>query len=164
MSRSVINLHRQSGAALALSLMMMAVLTLISVASMNTTLLEMLMAGNMQFQINALVNAENTLLTAERVAQTLPLQTSYSTAGEYNMAVDGEKDPITMSWSGSDSIAATDANNRYMLEHGGAQTIAGNSVAWGQKSTGVTVKVVRVTAHSEGTKGTVRMVQSIYVQ
>jgi len=156
--------HRQSGAALALSLVAMAILTIIGIAAMNSTLLQMLLAGNMQFQNRALVNSENTLLTAERVAQTLPLQTSYSTAGEYNMAVDGEKDPLTMSWSGSDSVAASDANNRYLLEHAGAQTIAGNSVAWGPKSTGVTVKMVRVTAHSEGTKGAVRMVQSIYVQ
>ena len=156
--------HRQSGAALALSLVAMAILTIIGIAAMNGTLLQMLLAGNMQFQNIALTTAENTLVAAERVAKTLPLMTSYGTAGEYNMAVDGEKDPLSMSWSSTDSIAETDAKNRYLLEHGGAQTIAGNSSAWGAKTTGVTVKVIRVTAHSEGTKGAVRMVQSMYVQ
>jgi Tfp pilus assembly protein PilX len=156
--------HRQAGAALALSLVAMAILTIIGIAAMNSTLLQMLLAGNMQFQSTTLVNAENTLLTAERVAQTLPLQTSYGTPGEYNIAQDGIKDPIAMSWNSGDSIADSDVKNRYLLEHGGAQTIAGNSSAWGQNATGVTVKVIRVTAHSEGSKGAVRMVQSIYVQ
>ncbi len=159
-----IRAHRQAGAALALSLVAMAILTIIGIAAMNSTLLQMLLAGNMQFQSSALINAENTLVNAERSAQSFPLQTSYSTAGKYNIATDGAKDPITMSWSGADSVADTDANNRYLLEHGGTQTIAGNSASWGKKTTGVTVEVVRVTAHSEGTKGAVRMVQSMYVK
>lgn len=156
--------HNQSGAALALSLVAMAILTIIGIAAMNSTLLQMLLAGNMQFQSSALVNAENTLVTGERVAKTMPLQTDYGTAGKYNIAVDGDKDLFAASTWSLYSIADTDANNRYLLEHGGAQTIAGNSSAWGATTTGVTVKVIRVTAHSEGTKGAVRMVQSIYVQ
>jgi type IV pilus assembly protein PilX len=161
MSRSVNNLHRQSGAALALSLMMMAVLTLISVASMNTTLLEMLMAGNLQFQTNTLINAENTLTTAEQAAKTETLATYTNAGGKYDITQVSERDPLAM--SSSNSITAS-TGNLYMLEHAGTQTPPGNSNGWGNGGAGTTQEVIRTTAHSEGAKGTVRIVQSIYVK
>ena len=156
--------NHQSGAALALSLVAMAILTIIGIAAMNSTLLQMLLAGNMQFQSTALTSAENTLVTAERVARALPLATKYSAAGQYNIANDGDQDPLAAATWASAAVANGDAKNLYIVEHAGAQKISGNSAAWGQKSTGVTVNIVWVTAHSEGTKSAVRRVQSIYVQ
>lgn len=164
MSRATMNVPRQSGAALALSLMMLAILTVIGVASMNSTLLEMLMAGNLQFQTTTLINAENTLTTAEQAVET-------STLANYNGATNGMADitqvpaldPLTMVWQASDSVEADVATNRYQLEHTGTQTPPGNSNSWGGAGAG-TQEVIRITAHSQGTKGTVRMVQSIYVR
>ena len=160
-------IRRQSGAALAVSLMVMAVLTVIGVVSMNTTLLEMLMASNMQFQTRALNNAENTLVVAEADAKTMEAGvTDYGVAGKRNLSADISagtvQDPLTMAWDDEDSLAdPSDPHNRYLLEHAGSQPPDGDSSAWGVAA--VTAEVIRVTAHSEGTKGATRTVQSFYV-
>lgn len=155
--------RRQSGAALALSLMMMAVLTLISVVSMNSTLLEVLMAGNLQFQTRSLLNAENTLVVAEDEARTLNVLTAYDTVGRYDIASDGARDPFTgLSWNSTDSKANGDAHDRYVLEYAGTQPVLGSSGSWGEGGA-FNVDIIRVTARSEGTNGAVRVVQSVYV-
>ena len=165
MSRPVMKLPRQAGAALALSLMMMAIMTLVGVASMNTTLLEMLMAGNFQFQANTLINAENTLVTAEQAAQTATLGnytgTDSTPTGRYNIVQVNARVPTEMNSSNSITVST---NNIYILEHSGMQTPPGNSNGWGNGGAGTTQEVIRATARSEGTKGAVRMVQSIYVK
>lgn len=158
--------RRQSGAALALSLMMMAVLTIIGVVSMNATLLEMLMAGNTQFQTRALVNAENTLANAEQAAKAMASGvTDYGINGMRNLAEDVSnddvQDPLEMDWDSTDSLADGTTDNRFLLEHAGSQPPDGDSGAWGVAA--VTAEVIRVTAHAEGTKGATRIVQSFFV-
>lgn len=171
-----LTIRRQSGAALALSLMMMAVLTLLAVASMNSTLLEMLMAGNLQFQTRSLINAENTLVVAEETAKTLNPLTDYNTTGRSTISTDGAKDPLTMAWKGAvggggggtgstgDSLQNGSPGDRYILEYAGSQTVTGSSASWDAGGGAPNeVQIIRVTAHSEGTKGAVRTVQSVYI-
>lgn len=159
------NYRRQSGAALALSLMMMAVLTIIGVVSMNTTLLELLMAGNMQFQTRALINAENTLVAAEEVAKSLDVLTDFNTTGRTTIFTAGAQDPSELEWDADDSLESGSAQDRYIMEYAGAQRVKGSSASWDAGGGGDpgTVQIIRVTAHSEGTKGTERMVQSVYI-
>jgi Tfp pilus assembly protein PilX len=51
----------QRGAALAVGLMLLVVITLLAISGMNTSILELQMAGNSQFRQNAFQNAETGL-------------------------------------------------------------------------------------------------------
>lgn len=156
---------QQSGAALALSLMMLAILTIIGVVSMNTTLLELMMAGNLQFQTTALVNAENTLVVAEDKATTF-------TAGETGLgkrdlaadiAAGDEFQPLASSVDWDGEAITYETHNHYMLEYAGIQIPEGNSGKIGSGTNDPIAEVIRVTAQSEGTKGTERIVRSYFV-
>lgn len=57
--------HRQTGAALFMALIFLLVLTVLGVFGMNLSRLENLMAGNTQYQTQALNNAEYILVAAE---------------------------------------------------------------------------------------------------
>jgi len=56
---------RQRGAILITSLILLLVLTLISISGVNLSFLENLMAGNTQFQVSALADAEMALRAGE---------------------------------------------------------------------------------------------------
>lgn len=159
-----ITLKYQSGAALALSLMMMAILTTIGVVAMNTTLLELMMAGNLQFQTVALVNAENTLVTAETAAATFSAGDTGTGMRDLatDIANDTEVDPLTVNWDGSTPFAI-DADNHYLLEYAGIQIPEGNSAKIGSGGSDPIAEVIRVTAQSESTNGTERIVRSYFV-
>lgn len=159
------SISQQRGAALIVSLVMMVVLTLIGVVAMNSSNIELIMAGNTQLQTRALANAERTLTSAESVADSLSIQGSYSEAGYYNVSGGSAKNPQDMYWDGTDSAQDTDENNRFMIEYTGNFDIPGNSIVLGNNNTPLqSVDIFRVTARSEDVKGAVRMVQSIFVQ
>jgi type IV pilus assembly protein PilX len=60
------SIRRQRGAALVVGLMLLLVLTLLAVSGMNTASTELIMAGNEQFQENALQAAETGIEQAMR--------------------------------------------------------------------------------------------------
>jgi type IV pilus assembly protein PilX len=62
---------KQQGAALAVSLIMLLVLTLLGIAGMQSTIMEEKMAGNMRDKALAFQSAESGLLNGERHSQTL---------------------------------------------------------------------------------------------
>jgi type IV pilus assembly protein PilX len=156
--------QRQAGAALVVSLVMLVILTLLGVAAMNGSVIELMMGTNTQLQTRVLANAERALATAETVTQGLEVKADYPETGIYNLQNDGEQNPQAMAWNGSDSAQDSSTGDRYMIEYTGTYSINGNSEAWGAKGTATTVEVFRVTARSEDAKGAVRMVQSIFVK
>ena len=171
----------QSGAVLAVSLLILVVLTIIGVASVNGSIMELFMASNTQNQIKALKNAEN----SEKEAQSEVIgkgkdkikiiggmldcdSTStgaYSTANAQCDFATGEfVDIKTLNWDG-DSIAdnSDNPNNRYIIESLGKagfsdecsfdiESIDCTSTFW----------IYRITTRSTDARGTVRMVQSIW--
>ena len=65
--------HKQGGAALIISLIILLAMTLIGVSSMDSAVLELRMAGTMQSQVVAMNRAEATLAAAEdRIVRALP--------------------------------------------------------------------------------------------
>lgn len=60
------SMHKQSGAALVVGMMLLLVLTLLAVSAVNTASTELVMAGNTQFQSNAFQAAETGITLALR--------------------------------------------------------------------------------------------------
>ncbi len=154
----------QHGAALVVALVMLVILTLIGVAAMNSSTIELIMAGNTQLQTRALAEADRTLTTAETMAKGLTVVSDFSEAGYYNIKNEAAPDIRTMTWTSANSQQADTDMNRYVVEFTGNFAISGNSEAWGVKGTATSVDVFRITSHSEDAKGAVRMVQSVYVR
>lgn len=170
--------QQQNGAVLAVSLMILIVLTLIGVSSINGSILDLVMSGNTQNRVRALNNAETTMLIAQKEVTgngsiTVTggvLSCDAVLTGLYhdaNGACAGVVtptfiDPSSLDWDGTDSIAGIDANNRYTLEAMGIQTSA--ECSGDVEDTDCTSKfaVYRITSRSEDIRGTVRMVQAIW--
>lgn len=169
---------RQNGAVLAVALMILVVLTIIGVASVNSSILEMVMAGNTQNRVKALNNAESTILMAQKEVTgkgDLPiangvLSCSDGTTGVYHSAngsCPGVTSPelldvTSLDWDGTDSLTGLDANNRFIVESLGV--VPASSCTVDTEDTDCTSKfaVYRITARSEDVRGTVRMVQAIW--
>lgn len=160
----------QRGAALVVSLVMMVILTLIGVVAMNSSSIELIMAGNTQLNTRALVDAERALVTAESAVENMDgIDTTFTLAGYYNI-VSGTStpvDPQTLDWGTADSAqAGADSQHRYVIEYASHAYLDGSSIVLGAGAGagGDEVDVFRVTARAEDAKGAVRMVQSIYVK
>jgi type IV pilus assembly protein PilX len=153
----------ERGAALVISLIVLAIITLIGVIGSKNSMLEILMSGNEQYSARAFNNSESSLVIAENMASTLKPSTTYAQSGVFNVITDGANDPYTMAWDDSDSQKGQDDNSRYMVEYVGSEEVKGNSSKWGGQGAGALVHVFRATARSEDGRGAVRMVQSIWV-
>ena len=173
----------QSGAVLAVSLLILVVLTIIGVASVNGSIMELFMASNTQNQIKALNNAENTLQEAQmevigkgkkltiiggRLDCDDTTTGAYSTANNQCDTATGEfKDPATLNWK-TQSIAAknesdADADNRYIVESLGRAGYSDEcSGDLENADCTSTFWIYRITTRSTDARGTVRMVQSIW--
>lgn len=169
MSSPATSMH-QRGAALVVSLVMMVILTLIGIVAMNSSSIELMMAGNMQLQTRATANAERTLATAEGVAEGLSGQTTYSEDGIYSRANQLSNLSLNVrntTWSFT-SAQADSENNRYVIEYLGVFPVDATGIKMGGGYSGSggfsEVNVFRVTSRAEDAKGAVRMMQSIFVK
>lgn len=103
--------QRQSGAALFMALIFLLVLTVLGVFGMNISRLENLMAGNAQFQTEAMNNAEYVLVAAEADIKGLAVDkfsTGRDVAGDqyyplntvdFNAGVAGTQMPTDLVWN-----------------------------------------------------------------
>src|SRR5687768_790187 len=67
--------NKQGGAALVVSLLLLLVLTLLAISGMNTASVELIMAGNTQYQQLAFQNAESAIAESLAIADFNPDQT-----------------------------------------------------------------------------------------
>lgn len=160
-------IFRQQGMALVMSLVILLVLTLLGVAAMNTSSLQILMTGNSQYQTSALNTAEDTIRTAEDLVAGLvgvPGAT-YPATGYYN--IPGPDDPVDLNnfdWNDNTKVT-TVGSSKYIIEFTGTQELNSASKAWRQDQgiVGDDVSVFRITARSPSSRGAMRYVQSIFV-
>jgi Tfp pilus assembly protein PilX len=115
--------HRQqSGAALFMALIFLLVLTVLGVFGMNLSRLENLMAGNTQFQTQALNNAEYVLTAAENDIKTVagnPFDPDTAgdryyarTVTDFNTAATGTQQPTDLVWNFAHAtVSLPDVNN-----------------------------------------------------
>ncbi len=165
---------QQQGAALVISLIILLLLTVMGLASTSTSIMEVQMAGNAQFQMQALTSAERTLNIAEDRIETIALDPTtfdfsavgdgfYSTHNGLNIQqIDWKKLGISVE---RDADGNPDTDDMYIVEFFGSKPIPGESikVKGGVRVKGSNVYTHRVTARSATQKGAERVVQSIYV-
>ena len=162
-----INIFSQQGAALIMSLVILMVLTILGIASMNTSNLQLLMTGNAQYQTVALSQAELTIRVAESLLDDVIAGTETIPANGYYNVTPGNDTPIDLSdftWDATTSVEAA-GNSNYIIEYTGNKILPPESMAWRQMQgiDGDSVYVFRITARSPAGRGAMRYVQSIYV-
>ena len=157
---------RERGAVLVVSLIILLLMTLIGFASMNTSVMEVLMSANSVRQTETLSDAENTLRAGE--IDTGNLVMSGTTAGKtyYVNHYETGTDPLNTAvrdWAGIPSATADEGE--YVIEYVGPRDIPGCTAAWNEYSTGCKVHAHLVTARSGGDEGrqALRIVQSVFV-
>ena len=166
--------NSQGGAALAVSLILLLVMTLIGIAAMDGARLEISMAGLMQQDEVALRRAERTLVTAENrvenIADTAG-QFEFGTANDAFYLPVNDLDASEIDWSGFTSAVgpinsdnSKDDDDAYVVEYLGAKIIPGE--AEGEETdtpiAGSLAHAYRITTRSASGGKSVRMVESIY--
>jgi len=166
---SLKNIKQQNGAVLAISLILLLVVTIIGTTSMQTSTLQERMAGNTNNDNTAFQAAEAALRNGENaVTGTLgSFSAATTTTGLYVPRTDGtnwwdHSSTWATDGSGSAQGTATSAVTQYIIEKLPAQTSSGGSLEAGtQKSS----DYFRITAQSIGaTSGSTSLVmlQSVY--
>jgi len=157
-------IHRQSGAALIVSLILLLVMTLLGVSAMQTNVLEEKMAGNHWRTQLAFQAAERGLREAE---QAVLDQATDGTALDFSLE-DGfylesdAIDPAVRDWS-SLNYESPGGDRFYVVEYLGCRDLPGNSVKLGPTKcqSGTSQYLFRI--WSRGSEGTsVRILQTHY--
>ena len=188
--RPTIKIHRQKGAVLFITLIMLVVLMVIGFNALSTSDVQFRLVGNSQFQNIAKERAENALAQAERwitqktsgVSNTQnPGFTTRQTSSPALYPIDylaaNSIDPLTMTWSDTNSTqtliwngSAMVASNeqRYIIELLSANNIAaGSGIGSVRGATGATagacnLNLYRITTRGESARGATQFVQVVY--
>ncbi len=163
------NLHRQRGAVLVVSLVMLVLVTLIGVASMQTSNMEVVMATNTQARTTALADAENALVDGETDITTnfpgAPLfdWTADTTDGLYTIG-DLTGSAITViAWDNvAGAYQTAPSCGQYTTEYLGPYTTSGASLTMGAGGAVDRRYLYRITGRGAFGDGGTRFVQSIF--
>lgn len=167
---------RQGGISLITTLVLLLAITSLGISAMMVSRSEFVMSGNLQFQSAAMNEAEASVATGE---QWLASGTNYTNAGfttyssastpylyPINYMTTNSIDPLTMTWSDTNSLAVSGSTTqRYLIEMlGKDKTLIPSSLNSGGRSvSGCTkVNVYRVVAYGSSARGSGRLVQSIF--
>lgn len=160
----------ETGAALAVSLILLLIMTVVGVAAMNGARLEVSVAGLRQDEEVALRGAERTVETVEAfIGQNRYNLYDASVAGFY--LPETHVDASVTDWTAIDKIDADsnpgfDEHETLLLEYLGVMTLHGDSenVGGDQALAGSKVKAYRVTGRSDTDGKAVRIVETIYLK
>jgi len=175
-SNAMIKHSQQSGAALFMALIILLVLTILGVFGMNMSRLENLMAGNDQFMVTALSNAEYTLARGqEDIQEIAKVGSSFPKASDdWYYEADESIDPNVPNWSfksnevqiDTDGDGTIDETGNYIIVNAGTDNDDGEDSSFSGTTNplpGAVVQVFLVTAQSDASKGAKRTVQSAIV-
>jgi len=151
----------QNGAALFMALIILLIMTILGVFGMNTSRLENLMAGNSQFQAQALNDSELALRDIEEITlgitedglENLP---NFDLDDEYYRI--GDIDISTLDWSAI-THATTSSGTFYIIEYDDPEW-KGNSTKW--LGTGLKANLFTITNQTTSGKGARRTVQVVF--
>jgi len=169
--------HKQNGSTLIVSLIILIILMLLGVTAMNTSDTQTKLAGNLQFENEAMNNAETAMSAAEvwlRTGTNLNDVgfTTYSSGNtsqlypiDYLAGLTApNNDPLTMTWSDTNSISVA-SNQRYIIEKtsSNSRLVGSSQAVGGRTSSGCNqVNTYRITARGESRRGSIKFVQSYY--
>ncbi len=161
----------QQGIAMVMSLIFLLIMTILGVFGMNNSRTENLMAGNNQFQVAALNDAEFVLGVGEQniedILGSLPFTDWNQTGDAFYDRTSESTDVIdthVLNWGFN--YQAENSSSRYVIEYAGSESVPGNDASIEGTSTclaGSCVWVFLATAQAETSRGARRLVQSVYV-
>lgn len=165
----------QRGSTLVISMIMLVVLMLLGVMAMTTSDTAYKLAGNLQFENNALSNAETALSDAENSLKNGAIDINhadFAAASSVTAAASGfypkgaNIDPFSMAWDSSDSVSSSgDDTQRRMVQLMSTDTvqIGENYVAGIPQSTACNkVNTYVITARGTSARGSLKLVRSYY--
>jgi type IV pilus assembly protein PilX len=167
----------QRGATLVVALLVMVLIMMIGITAVTVSKTQFTLAGNLQFEDAAMNNAEAALAAGEawlNASTDNYNNAGFTSAGYLNNATrvnylypsNVTVDPLTMTWSDSNSfaIAGTDGKQRYYIQQltinnslGGTDLSIRQGSFLSQK-----VNTYVITARGESARGAVKFVQSNY--
>ena len=170
----------QRGAALFMALIFLLIMTILGVFGMNLSRMENLMAGNTQFQVSALSDAELLLdIASDEIEAALgPPFTDFDASGDhlYLLTEDATEsaNPNALDWSAFNCFSTTppgghaDNNYCYLIEYTGELEGSDDgdcsaATGTGGKPADCFRQIYRVTTQAETSRGARRTVQSIFV-
>ena len=162
------NLDRQCGAVLVVSLVMLLLVTLIGVASMQTSNMEVVMATNTQARTTALSDAENALVDGETDITTnyagVPLfdWSADTSDGLYTVGDLADSVVKVVNWDSATGNQPAPSGGRYTTEYLGPYTTSGASLTMGAGGAVDKRYLYRVTGRGVFGDGGTRFVQSIF--
>jgi len=173
MKTKPLNLSRQRGvSSLFITVILVLVVMLLAVTASVLSNTQFKLAGNIQFEHVAVSRSERAIATAESWLKTGTNAknasfTTYSTDTPYLYPIGSlTADPLTMTWSDSNSLAVGgNDNRRYVIEKYGSdnQPLGTGLDDHGRPLTGCQkVDVFRISSRGLSAKGTVKFLQTTY--
>ena len=161
----------QRGVAMFMALIFLLIMTILGVFGMNASRIENLMAGNSQFQVAALNDAEFVLGVSEQNVEDILGDLPFTDWNEANDAFYDRTSESTdvidthvLNWGFS--YQAVDSSSRYVTEYVGSEHVPGIDASVEGTSSctaGSCVWMFLTTAQAETSRGAKRIVQSVYV-
>ncbi len=152
--------HRNSGAVLAISMIMVLLMTTIGLAGMRSARLETIMAQNLQQKKTSFNNAESVASVGEATWDSMMVSCLNSIkdcpdATLASLAPAMLTSIHSLDWDASSGVQVVDGYGKYYVEYLGQRTIPGEL----QKR----IHIYRITSYAEDETGTAQtMVQTIY--
>lgn len=176
MKSEILNRSKQTGATLIVAMIILVILMILGVSAMMSANTQSRLAGNLQFQSEAKIRAENAEVAAENwlattVPGALPINANnaaFTTPCNARPAgpLFGQNciaDPTAITWTDADSIRVIpgDDTQRYLIELIG-MNLKPQGSGTGGIGTCENVNVFRVMSRGTNSRGAVRIVQSVF--
>ena len=165
------NAYKQSGSTLIMGMIILILLMLLGVTSMVISDTQFKLASNLQFEDTAMNNTETAVNAAETFLATGTNFndggfTTYNSTGRHELYPTGTApDPLTLTWSDSNSLQVANTDQRYFIElmHTGDHLAGSSEVIGVHASTGcLQVNTYQITARGAYFRGSIKFVQSFY--
>ena len=164
--------HKQAGSTLIMSLIIMIIIMMLGITAVTTSDMQFKLAGNLQFEDDAMNRAETVIASAEEwLASGSNFKdagfTTYATAHLYppGYLAGLGKDPLSLAWADANSVKVGGLESqRYLIESVSRnQRLASDGIGDPRAVTGCRrVNTFVITARGQGARGAIKYVQSYF--
>lgn len=169
-SHKAISRAHQSGSTLLVAMMMLILIMMMGVAAMVSSDTQFKLSGNLQYEEAALNNAEAAVNTAEQWLNSNYLDAGFDTYSSAKPEVHpighmASYDPLSMTWSDSNSVLVGDESKRYYVEliSKNVRLLGSDVSVGGVASSGCNkANTYLITARGTSARGSTKFVQSYY--
>ncbi len=170
--RNIGNRLKQRGMAMFISLVMLLLISLIVLHAARSSTLELLMGNNAQHTAQALMRAEDSAVAGEvlidtnyRGGPTIGFSVAPGQTPTRGLYTAGQIDLKTIDWTGyaAERVGTGDTYREYIIEYMGPVTAVGGSLSVGAGAASTTRFLYRVSGRGAASRGSARVVQTIYI-